>query len=92
MIKLGQTDDGRLIIASNQPLPSKIRHVEYYREQKIFTLAFEDEAEEDILMPLEVSDEVSDIIKGSPDIIIVATQDGGEEPNKYQCPLVQVGV
>lgn len=92
MIKLGQTDDGRLIVASNQPLPSKIKRVEYYREQKIFTFAFEDEEEEDILMPLEVSDEVSEIIKGSPDVIIVATASEGEEPSKYLSPLVQIGV
>lgn len=92
MIRLGQTDDGRLIIASNQPLPSKIKRVEYYREQKLFTFAFEDENEEDILMPYEVSDEVSDVIKASPDVIIVAMAEEGKEPNKYLSPLIQIGV
>lgn len=92
MIQLGQTDDGRLIIASNQELPSKIKRVEYYREQKLFTFAFEDEDEEDILMPYEVSDEISDIIKGSPNVIIIAMAEEGQERLKYLVPLVQIGV
>lgn len=92
MIKLGQTDDGRLIIASNQRLPAKIAHVEYYREQRIFSFSFEDETEEDMLMPFEVSDEVSEIIKGSPDIIIIAMAEIGEQPQKYLSPLVQIGL
>ena len=92
MIKLGQNDDGRLIIASNQPFPAKIKRVEYYREQKLFTFSFEDKDEEDILMPYEVSDEVSDIIKSSPDIIIIVQAElEGQEAEKYLCPLVQVG-
>lgn len=92
MIHLGRTNDGRLLIASNQCFPGKIKHVEYYREQKIFTFSFEDEAEEDVLMPYEVSDEISDIIKESPDIIIIATKGQGEEPEKYLTPLVQIGL
>lgn len=92
MIHLGRTSDGRLIIASNQELPSKIKRVEYYREQKLFTFAFEDEKEEDVLMPYEVSDEVSEIIKASPDVIIVAMAEEGKEPLKYLSPLIQVGV
>lgn len=92
MIKLGRTDDGRLIVASNQPLPSKIKRVEYYRDQKLFTFSFEDEQEEDILMPYEVSDEISDIIKSSPDIIIIVQSEEDKDIDKYLCPLVQIGV
>ena len=42
MIHLGLTNDKRLIMASNQALPSDIERVEYYREQKLFNLVFED--------------------------------------------------
>ena len=92
MIHLGQTDDGRLLIASNQELPSKIKHVEYYRDQKLFTFAFEDENEDDLLMPYEVSEKSAEIIKASPNVIIIIQAPEGHEREEYQCPLVQVGV
>lgn len=92
MIRLGRTNKGHMIIASDEPLPSKVKRVEYYREQKIFSFAFDDENEEDMLMSYEVSDEISDIIKASPDIIIVAMAEEGQEPSKYLSPLVQIGV
>ena len=92
MIRLGRTEKGHLIIASDEPLPSKVKRVEYYREQKIFTFSYEDEGEDDRLMSYEVSDEVAEIVKSSPDIIIVAMTEDGKDPEKYLCPLVQVGV
>ena len=92
MIKLGRTEKGHLILASDAPLPGKVKRVEYYREQKIFTLSFEDENEEDRLMSYEIPDDVSEIVKSSPDVIIVALTEEDKDPEKYLCPLVQVGV
>lgn len=92
MIHLGITNDERLIMASNQELPSDIARVEYYREQKLFMLVFEDKEHGDQLMPCEMSDEVSDIIKISPDIIIIAMAQEGEQAYEYIAPLVQIGL
>ena len=92
MMHLGQTDDGRLMMASNHALPSDIKRIEYYKEQKLFLLVFEDETHEDQLMPCEMSDEVSNIIQSSPDMIIVAMAQEGEEPYEYVTPLVQIGI
>lgn len=92
MIRLGRTEKGHLIIASDEPFPSRVKRVEYYREQKIFTLSFDDEEEEDRLMSYEVTDEVSEAVKGSPDVIIIAMTGDDKDPEKYLCPLVQVGV
>jgi hypothetical protein len=38
MIVLGQADDGRLILGSNEALPGDVKYVEYYREQRLFNL------------------------------------------------------
>lgn len=92
MIRLGQTDDGRLLIASNQSLPSDIERVEYFRDQKLFMFVYEDKEQEDQLMPCEVSDEVSDIIKASPDVVIVVMAEENQESYEYIAPLVQIGV
>jgi hypothetical protein len=91
MIHLGQTDDGRLLIASNQPLPSKIKCVEYYREQKLFTFSFEDPNDDDIILPYEVSEKSAEIIEISPNVIIIVTAPEGHERQEYLCPLIQVG-
>lgn len=91
MMHLGQTKDGELIVASNQALPSDILRIEYYREQKLFTLVYEDRSIDDELMPYEMLDEVSDIIKSSPNVIIVVMAQEGEEAYEYKVPLVQVG-
>ena len=80
------------MIASDEELPSKVKRVEYYREQKIFTFAFEDKDEEDRLMSFEVSDEVSELVKSSPDVIVLMLTSEGEETDKYLCPLVQIGI
>ena len=92
MIHLGITNDERLIMASNQELPSDIERVEYYREQKLFNLVFEDKNQADQLMPCEMSDEVSQIIKSSPDVIIVAMAQDDQQPYEYIAPLVQIGL
>ena len=90
MIKLAQSPDGRLIIASNQEFPSDVSRVEYFRDLKLFMLTFE--CGEDALMPAEVSNDVALIIHNSPDIIVIAMKEEGKEPYGYVVPLVQIGV
>ena len=91
MMHLGRTKSGELLVASNQSLPSDILRIEYYREQKLFMLVYEDRTLEDELMPYEMTDEVSDIIKSSPDIMIVVMSEKGQEAYQYKVALVQVG-
>lgn len=91
MIRLGRTDNGKLIMGSNQPLPSDVERVEYYRDQKLFNLVFEDDECEDMLMNCEMSRENHELITVSPDMIIVAMVQDGEEPYEYIAPLVQIG-
>lgn len=91
MIRLGHTETGRLIIASNEHLPSDIERVEYYRDQRLFNFVFEDENCEDQLMPCEMDEKSHDTIMISPDVIIVAMAQKGEEPYEYLTPLVQIG-
>ena len=92
MIQLAQSSDGRLIIASNQPFPADVKRVEYYREQKLFMLAFDDDEKSSDLMPCEVSDDIAKIIHASPDVVIMAMKEEGSEPYGYIVPLVQIGL
>ncbi len=90
MIRLGQSMDGRLLIGSNEAFPSDVRHVEYYKDQKLFMLVYENS--ESDLMPTEISAETHDIIQSSPNVMIIAMAPDGQSPYGYQVPLVQIGV
>lgn len=92
MIRLGQAQDGRLILGSNQPFPADIKHIEYYKDQRLFSLVFDTDEELSHLMPCEISEETSAIVQASPNIMVVAMLEDGTEPYGYMVPLVQIGV
>ena len=92
MIKLGQSKDGRLVIGSSEEFPADIKHVEYYKDQRLFSLVFEGDDEDSALMPCEISKDVDGIIRKSPNILVIAVGQKGIEPYGYTVPLIQIGV
>lgn len=94
MIRLGQASDGRLILGSSQPFPADVKYVEYYREQRLFSLVFEEngDGEDSALMPTELSDEVAAIVQASPSVMVIAMAQGECEPFGYAVPLIQIGM
>ena len=92
MIKLAQSGDGVLVLASNQKFPSDIRRVEYHKEMKLMLLVYENDEDGSDLMPTEISDPTHNIICKSPEIMIVAMAEGDKKPYGYHVPLVQIGV
>ena len=92
MIQLIQSGDGRLVIASNQPFPSAVQRVEYFRDLKLMMLTFEGEEETNDLMPCEINANVDKIIRNTPEIIILELKDKFIKPLGYIAPLVQIGV
>lgn len=99
MIRLGVSLDGRLVLGSNQPFPADIKHVEYYKDQRLFNLVFETEEEDSSLMPCEIGEKTAAIVQASPNIVVIAmtaqadtngSQTGG--PFGYSVPLIQIGV
>ena len=92
MIRLGQAMDGRLILGSNEKFPAYVKHVEYYKEQRLFSLVFDTDDEERTLMPCQLCGKTAAIVHSSPNIMIIAMAEAGEEPYGYMVPLVQIGV
>lgn len=90
MIRLGQSLDGRLLIGSNEPFPADVKRVEYYTEQKLFVLVYEN-GETD-LMPTELPAETDRLVRASPNVMIIAMLENGQPPYGYQVSLVQIGV
>lgn len=92
MIRLGKTEDGRLILGSNETFPADIRHVEYYRDQRLFNLVFETPDDQSALMPCEICPRTAALVQKSPSLIIIAMAEKGVAPYGYTVPLVQIGV
>jgi hypothetical protein len=90
MITLGRAQDGRLVLATNQPMPADIGHIEYYREQRLFMAVYENGDSD--LMPCEIAPDIAHIVESSPDIMIVAVTGEGQEPMGYDVSLIQIGV
>ena len=92
MIRLGQSMDGRLILGSSESFPADIKYVEYYKEQRLFSLVFDTAEEESALMPCEISPKTASIVQTSPNIMVIAMAEAGVEPYGYTVPLIQIGV
>lgn len=92
MIRLGQAKDGRLVLGSNEAFPADIKYVEYYKEQRMFSLVFDTDDEQSELMPCELSPDTAAIVHTSPNIIVIAMAENNTNPYGYIVPLVQIGV
>jgi len=92
MIRLGQMDDSRLVIASSQPFPAPVRHVEYYRDMKLFLLMFDLEGHEGDLMPCDISEDIAGVVESAPGLLTIAMFESGKAPYGYDVPLIQVGI
>ncbi len=92
MIEIARNSDGRLIIANNRPFHSTIQRVEYYRDLRLLMLSYEGQEENSELMPCEINEEVAQIMKRSPDIIILELKQGAPKQTGYIAPLVQIGL
>ena len=89
-IELGILNDGRVTLVSDAPLPDVIRRVEYYRDQRLFQLVYDDENLEDALMECEIPEELSAPVEKSPNVIIF-TLFQVLDPLGYKVPLIKVG-
>ena len=78
------------MLVSDRPLPDIVCRVEYYRDQRLFMLVYNDEEIKEDLMHYEVPQQVAPSVEGSPSVIIYSLYPD-HEPIGYKVPLVQVG-
>ena len=90
MIELAQSDDGRLVLGTDEPFPFDIKYIEYYREQRLFSLVFEND--DSSLIPVEISAFIGETVERAPSMIVLEVTKGHAEPYRYIVPLVQVGL
>jgi hypothetical protein len=90
--ELGTMPDGTIVLAMGRPFPHPLKRVEYYRDQKLFKLIYDDGSDDGELIEYEVSDQAATLIKQSARNIYVISAENRNTPDGYDVPLVQVGV
>lgn len=89
-IELGILNDGRVMLVCDQPLPDVVRRVEYYKDQRLFTLVYNDSGLDDQLMECEIPTDMTVPVEQSPNVIIFSLFPD-LEPLGYKVPLIKVG-
>ncbi len=89
-IELGILHDGNVMLVSDTPLPDVVCRVEYYRDQRLFMLVYDDEDNSDELMHYEIPEKMVEPVENTPNIMIYSLFPN-HEPIGYKVPLVQVG-
>ncbi len=89
-IELGVLHGGDVMLVSDTPLPDVVCRVEYYRDQRLFMMVYDDEDNGDELMHYEIPENMAEPVETSPNIIIYSLFPN-HEPIGYKVPLVQVG-
>ncbi len=89
-IELGILKDGRVLLVTESPLPDIVKRVEFYRDQKLFMLVYDNETEESELMHYEVPDTMAYPVENSPNVLIYSFYPD-HEPIGYKVPLIKVG-
>ncbi|MEC7575749.1 MAG: hypothetical protein VYC19_11445 [Pseudomonadota bacterium] len=91
-VELGRLPDGGIVLCANPEFPEQVKRVEYYRDQKLFMLIYEDIDHEGELMHYEMQDDVDEVVRHAPGLTLVACNPRTMAPYGYKVPLVQVGV
>lgn len=89
-IELGILSDGNVMLVSDRPLRDLVRRVEYYKDQKLLMLVYNNKEFDSELMDYEIPEELRPSVERTPNIMIYSLFPD-HEPIGYKVPLVQVG-
>lgn len=78
------------MLVSDRPMPDMVRRVEYYRDQRLFMLVYDDEDVDSDLMHYEVPIDFAGQVEKTPNVVIYTVYQN-EPPIGYKVPLVKVG-
>lgn len=88
-IEMGVLKDGGVMFLSDRPLPHIVKRIEYYRDDALFMIVYQNPEHEGDLLHYEVPDKMREAVEKNPDVLIYCLFKG-HEPIGYKVPLVQV--
>ncbi len=89
-IELMVLNDGGIILVGSEPFPYLVKRVEYYNEQRLFMIVYNNKEQDSELMHYEVPTDMAPPVEKSPNVIIYSLFPD-HEPIGYKVPLVKVG-
>ena len=89
-IELSILKDGGVLMVSDRPMPDMVKRVEFYRDQSLMMLVYQDKELESDLMHYEIPQNIVPSVEKSPDVIVYILFDD-HEPIGYKVPLIKVG-
>ncbi|HOO50384.1 MAG TPA: hypothetical protein PLK94_03740 [Alphaproteobacteria bacterium] len=90
-IELGQLPDGDFALVCDSSLPSGVKRVEYYRDQRLFMLVYDIPEHEGELMQYELKEDIAEKVKKRSSLVIVEPDSKTGRPMGYYTSLIQVG-
>jgi hypothetical protein len=91
-VEVGKLPCGGIVLAADPEFLERIKRVEYYRDQRLFMLVYDDPEQEGELMHYDMQDDVDELIRHAPGLTLVSCNPKALAPYGYKVPLVQVGV
>ncbi len=89
-VELGKLPNGNMVIVSDGAFPSEVARVEYYREQHLLMLVYDNEDNQDDLMHYELNEDAQKSVERSPCAVVI-TAIPGKEMFGYDVPIIQIG-
>ena len=91
-IELGELPDGALAIACDKQLPHAVKRIEYYKDQHLMMLVYDDPEHEGDLMNCELPEDAARRVERGGYQVMILDNAPSEDVNAYHVPLIQVGV
>lgn len=89
-IELGILKDGGVMMVSDRPHPHIVKRVEFYRDQRLMMLVYNNKTQDSALMHYEVPMDMTNSVERSPDVVIYSLFPD-HDPIGYKVPLIKIG-
>lgn len=88
-IDLALLRDDDVMMVSDQPFPSVVKRVEYYRDQRLMMLVYNDPNCPEEMMQYEIPPGLAQKVESCPNIVVFSVYPD-HYPIGYKAPLVQI--
>lgn len=88
-IDLALLRDDALMMVSDEPFPSVVKRIEYYRDQRLMMLVYNDSSAPEEMMQYEIPPGMAQKVESCPNIVVFSVYPD-HKPIGYKAPLVQI--
>ena len=89
-VELGKLACGKLVIVADKPFPHRIKNINYYRDQHLVMLVYDDPDHDGELMNYELTGPSVKIVEDSSKALVISHMTG-RQVFGYDVPVAQIG-